>query len=104
ATRLERLRMGNSCRKRRTGQATPRLAWTRGELFGSRVLLFGGCAKISLDDGGVFADFFWGAGGDSFAVIENEDALADAHDDLHVVLDEQNGKAEAGAKGADHLH
>ena len=50
-----------------------------------------GRAEVGLDDGGVFADFFWGAGGDGFAVVEDEDALADAHDDFHVVLDEGEG-------------
>ena len=32
-----------------------------------------------------------GAFGDAFTVVQHGDAVADAHDDPHVVLDEQNG-------------
>ena len=45
--------------------------------------------RIALDLGGR-------ADRDRRAVVEHVDALADAHDDLHVVLDEQDRHAEAG--------
>ena len=40
---------------------------------------------------GFCADFGRRAFGDFHAVIQNRDALANAHDHLHVVLDEQHG-------------
>ncbi len=60
--------------------------------------------KVGLDDGGVFPDFLGRSLGDSLAVIEDEDALADAHDDFHIVLDQEDGERKAVADGKDHLH
>ena len=48
-------------------------------------------AQIGFDHLRVRAHFRRRAFGDLHAVIEHGDALADAHDDLHVVLDQQHG-------------
>ena len=42
--------------------------------------------------------------GDLHAVVEHGDALADAHDDLHVVLDEQHRDAEFFLRKTDQVH
>ena len=51
-------------------------------------------AQVGVDHLRVAADLLRGALGDGLAVVEHVDALADAHDDLHVVLDEQDGEPE----------
>src|SRR4029077_20825685 len=52
-------------------------------------------AEVSLNDFWILADLGWGAFGDLYAVVENSDALADSHNDLHVVFDEQNENFES---------
>ena len=42
---------------------------------------------------GLSADLARLALGDLLAVVEDDDAVADAHDDLHVVLDQEHGDA-----------
>ena len=44
-----------------------------------------------------------GALGDDLAVVEDRDPVADAHDDAHVVLDEQDGQPELGPEAADEV-
>ena len=51
-------------------------------------------AEIGFDDFGVGTDFFGGAFGDFDAVVQDDDATADSHDDLHVVLDQEDGEFE----------
>ena len=53
---------------------------------------------------GIVPDLIRGPFGDLLAVVEHGNALADAHDDLHVVLDEQNGEAEFLLREPDQLH
>ena len=43
---------------------------------------------------GSLANFIRSSFGDLLSVIEHGNALADAHDDPHVVFDEKNGEAE----------
>ena len=65
----------------------------------------GGRAQVRLDDAGVGAHLFGRALGDALAVVEHGDAVADAHDHAHVVLDEQDGQAQLGAQlGDEPLH
>ncbi len=56
-----------------------------------------GCAaaEVGLDDSWVGADLGGAPFGDDLAVVEDRDAVADPHDDPHVVLDEQDGQARA---------
>ena len=49
-------------------------------------------------------DLVRGALGDLLAVVEHRDSLADAHDDFHVVLDEQHGESELLLDESDQLH
>src|SRR5262245_55389631 len=49
--------------------------------------------KVGLDDPGVAPDGFGGPFGDLLAVVEDDDALGDVHDHVHVVLDQQHGLA-----------
>ena len=58
-------------------------------------------AEVGLDDPGIGADLGGRALGDLLAVVEDRDPVADAHDDPHVVLDEQDREAEvvSGARG-----
>ena len=46
--------------------------------------------EVGLDDARVVAHLLRRALGDLLAVVEHGDLLGDAHDDLHVVLDEQD--------------
>ena len=48
---------------------------------------------------GIAADLVRRALGDPLAVIEDGDPVADAHDDAHVVLDEQDRQARARCGG-----
>src|SRR5919204_5372721 len=50
-------------------------------------------AKVRLDDARVAADRLRRSFGDLLAVVEHDDALGDVHDDVHVVLDQQDGLA-----------
>src|SRR3954451_3505746 len=47
-------------------------------------------SEVGLDDLGVVADLHRLALRDLLAVVEDRDLLGDAHDDLHVVLDQQD--------------
>ncbi|CCY06109.1 putative uncharacterized protein [Eggerthella sp. CAG:1427] len=60
--------------------------------------------QIRLDDGGIGFDVGRAALGDDLAVVQHADALADTHDQIHVVLDEQNGDLEGIPDAADVLH
>jgi hypothetical protein len=51
-------------------------------------------AEVGFDDFGVGLDFGGGAFGDLHTVVEDGDALADAHDDFHRVLHEEDGEVE----------
>src|SRR5258708_31819215 len=60
----------------------------------SAILSTGGlAAEIDADDLGIVGDGAWRAFGDLDAVIDDDDAIADAHDDAHVMLDQQHGDA-----------
>ena len=48
-------------------------------------------AQVGLNYFFIFLDFGWRAFGNLFAVIEHCDAIAQAHHQLHIVLNEQNG-------------
>ena len=50
-------------------------------------------AEVGLDDGLVLLDVVGLAVGDALAVVEHGDPVAEAHDQLDVVLDEQHGDA-----------
>ena len=50
-------------------------------------------AEVRLDDPLVVLDLLRRALRDLLAVVEHRDAVGDAHDDLHVVLDEEHGQA-----------
>ena len=52
---------------------------------------------------GIRPDLSRRALGDDLAVVEDRDPVADAHDDAHVVLDEQDGQAQLGAELADEI-
>ena len=47
-------------------------------------------SKVSLDDFRIRTDFMRGPLGDLTPMIEDHDPLAQIHDDLHVVFDEEN--------------
>src|SRR5262245_13175211 len=49
-------------------------------------------AKVGLDDAGVCAHLLGSAFGDLFAVVDHDDAVGDRHDDVHVVLDQNDGE------------
>ena len=53
---------------------------------------------------GFATDLLRRALGDLLAVVEDGDAVADAHDHLHVVLDEQDGQAQLGPQLVDERH
>ena len=55
-------------------------------------------AQIGLDDLWIGLDVLRGALGDDLSEVEDTDALADAHDQVHVVLDEHNGDLEGVAE------
>lgn len=57
-------------------------------------------AQVGLDYFGVPADFQGSALADDLAVVQHHDALADAHDQGHIVLDDQKGNAQ----GAQFFH
>ena len=67
---------------------------------GSALLL----AQVGFDDLGVVADLVGGALGDDPAEVQHRDALADAHDQIHVMLDQQDGDVELVPDAADDLH
>ena len=69
--------------------------------YSPNVCLGGGLAQIGLDDALVGLDLGGRALGDPLAVVEHGDALADAHDDAHLVLDEQDGDAQVVAEPSD---
>ena len=48
-------------------------------------------AEVGFDDVGIGPDFLRRAVGDFHAVVEHDQVLADAHDELHVVFDEDDG-------------
>src|SRR5450759_3541316 len=48
-------------------------------------------SQISGDHGGIFAHFFRHAFGDLPTVIEHRHTVAQSHDELYVVLDQQHG-------------
>ena len=50
----------------------------------------GALAEVGLDDLGVALDLGGQALGDQLAEVEHVDAVGEVHDDLHVVLDEQD--------------
>src|SRR5215510_8496072 len=57
-------------------------------------------AKVGLHDSLIFQNNFRRPFGKFFAVVEDENLFGEIHDDLHVVLDDQDGFA-AGAQIAD---
>ena len=67
--------------------------------IGSALLL----AQVGFDDLGIVADLIRGALGDDTAEIQHRDALADAHDQAHVMLDQQHSDVELIADAADGL-
>ena len=69
-----------------------------------RPLLLFLTAQIGLDDHWVGLDLLRGALGDDLSEVEHADALADAHDQVHVVLDEHNGDLEGVPDLDDVLH
>jgi len=58
-------------------------------------------SEIRLDDPRVRPDVGWRTLGDHFAVVQHRHAVADVHDDPHIVLDQQDGKAKLGPQTAD---
>src|SRR6185369_1942678 len=52
----------------------------------------------------IVLDLFWQAERDTFAVIDNLNALADAHHHFHIVLDKQNRQSEAISDLLDQVH
>jgi hypothetical protein len=58
-------------------------------------------AEVGLGDLGVGLDLGRGAGGDLLAGVQDGDPVADLHDEVHVVLDQQD--AHPGRDGADQL-
>ena len=78
--------------------------WTSLELEdGSHVSPPPIAAEVGLDDLGVAADLGGRSLCDDLAVVQHRDALADAHHDPHVVLDEEDGQAELVAQAADEV-
>src|SRR5438132_14391070 len=63
-----------------------------------------GFSQIRFDDLWIALNFRCGSNSDRFTVIEDGDPFADAHDQLHVVLDEPDADAETVADEADELH
>ena len=49
--------------------------------------------EVGLDDPRVLLDLLGQAFGDHLAVVEHRDPVGETHDDLHVVLDQQDGDA-----------
>ena len=60
-------------------------------------------AQIRADDFGILRHLLGRAFGDLFAVVEHDDAVADAHDEPHVVLDEHDRDAHLVANVAHHV-
>ena len=60
-------------------------------------------AQIGLNDLRVVADLIRRALGDDAAEVQHGDALADAHEQTHVMLDQQHGDVELVADAADGL-
>ncbi len=58
-------------------------------------------ARDRLDDGRIGLDCGGGAGREQAALVDDDDALADAHDHLHVVLDQQRGDLEFAVQALD---
>ena len=56
-------------------------------------------AEIRLDHLGVVADLLWRAVREHVALVENKDALRDAHDQPEVVIDDQQPAAEQAPAG-----
>src|SRR5260370_551777 len=56
--------------------------------------------QVGLDDARVGLHFARGAFGDHAAEVEHDDAIADSHDQVHVVLDNQQSQVEVGVKAA----
>ena len=73
-------------------------------LLGAEVDVHGGVAEVGGDHRRVALDLLRRPLGDDLAPIEHDDALAEAHDELHVVFDDQEREVEAGADVADHRH
>ena len=61
-------------------------------------------AQIGLDDRRVGLDVVGGPLGDDAAEVQHADALADPHDQIHVVLDEHDGNLEGVPDFADVVH
>src|SRR5688572_8337987 len=57
-------------------------------------LLLVPAAQVRFDHFWVGLDFLWGAFGDFAAVVEDAYSFRDAHDDVHVVLDQQDRDSE----------
>ena len=49
--------------------------------------------EVGADHGGVGPDGVGGAAGDDLPEVQDDDAVADRHDEVHAVLDEQHGHA-----------
>ena len=62
--------------------------------------------EVGAHHGGVGADRVGGAAGDDLPEVQHHDPVADRHDEVHVVLDEQHGHAlgEAADPGAERVH
>src|SRR5512143_4005333 len=61
-------------------------------------------AEVRFDYLRVLLDLLRGACRDRLAVVDDLDPLADAHHDLHVVLDEQDREPELVAQPSDQVH
>lgn len=61
-------------------------------------------AQIGGDDGGVGADLRRRPLCDLAAILKDDDPLANPHDDLHVVLDQQDAQSELVLREADQVH
>ena len=72
--------------------------------FSSAISFLSLLAQIGLDDHGVVLDILGGALGDDLTEVEHADTLADAHDQIHVVLDEHDGDLEGVADLDDIFH
>ena len=52
-------------------------------------------SQVRFDNGRIVLDFFRRAACEHFAVVEHVDVVADVHNQVHVVLDDQNGQIPA---------
>src|SRR5438309_5155171 len=64
----------------------------------------GGLPEVGLDHPRVPPDLIGRALGDFLAVVEDGHVVRDAHDDPHLVLDEEYRQSEFLSKAADELH